>query len=458
MMVIHGMAYSGPYVKTSWPGYQPFSYRTTESWSPIQPAWQHMDHILRYLGRNQHILKAGTPRIDLAMYQSSSSWSPGQISDSENLQAQGFTYNFLGPENLQLPEAVVSDGLLAPNGPGYKTLIFLNNTQIDNDVLSKVREFNRVGLPIFFVGEVQEQPISSKPNETYNSADMVNEFISRGKNIHRVSTNDDLPAALARAYLTPRVQFTPMDSSILGVYRTEAKSKIDYIWLLNDGNATASSIAEFEVDREVLPFSLDAWTGDEQPIAHYSFSGNQVEIPLSLQPHETTIIGFKPLRGLRPAYVTKTTGQVESVGYTVDGKLYASLKGSSTVTVSGRDEHVLKATVPESSSISLWDLKIQNWRGSPNYTTSIETQITVHKFSNQSLVPWKEISADLESFSGIGTYSASFTVPDVGNIGAYLSVGPISNTLRVWVNDHQLSPFGADNVKVEISNYTPKQS
>jgi hypothetical protein len=115
----------------------------------------------------------------------------------------GFTYNFLGPENLQLPEAVVSDGLLAPNGPGYKTLIFLNNTQIDNDVLSKVREFDRVGLPIFFVGEVQEQPISSKPNETYNSVDMVNELISRGKNIHRVSTNDDLPAALARACLTP---------------------------------------------------------------------------------------------------------------------------------------------------------------------------------------------------------------------------------------------------------------
>ena len=92
MMVLHGMAYSGPYVKTSWPGYQPFSYRTTESWSPIQPAWQHMDDILGYLGRTQHILRAGRPRIDLAIYKSTSSWSPGRIYDSENLQSQGLHY------------------------------------------------------------------------------------------------------------------------------------------------------------------------------------------------------------------------------------------------------------------------------------------------------------------------------------------------------------------------------
>lgn len=89
MMVIHGMAYSGPYVETTWPGYQPFSYRTTESWSSVQPAWRHMDSIIEYLGRTQHILKAGKPRIDLAMYQSTSRWDPGRIYDSDNLQNQG---------------------------------------------------------------------------------------------------------------------------------------------------------------------------------------------------------------------------------------------------------------------------------------------------------------------------------------------------------------------------------
>ncbi|GIJ90351.1 hypothetical protein Asppvi_009305 [Aspergillus pseudoviridinutans] len=307
-------------------------------------------------------------------------------------------------------------------------------------------------LPIFFVGETQELPISSQAGETYNAADMVTELIMNGKNIYCVSANDDLPTALAKARITPRVQCTTPDSSILTVYRTERKSEIDYIWLLNNANVTASFVAYFEISRDVLPFSLDAWTGDVRPIAQYSFSRNQMEIPLKLQPHETTIIALRPLAGKRPAYVTKTTGKVEAVGYTVGGKLYASLKGPSMVTVRGTKEQSLNARVPASFSISLWDLEVQDWRGSTNYT-SIEPQILVHTFSNQSLVSWKEISPELESVSGIGIYSANFTVPSVKDIGAYLSVGPIFNTLRVWVNGHQLSPFAANNAKVDISHY-----
>ena len=123
---------------------------------------------------------------------------------SELIIRLGFTYNFLGPENLKLREVFVSDGLLAPNRPGYKALIFPNNTQIDDSVLSKVREFDRAGLQVFFVGEVQERAISSQPNESFNAADAVNELVLRRKNIHRVSTNDDLPAVLEEARITPR--------------------------------------------------------------------------------------------------------------------------------------------------------------------------------------------------------------------------------------------------------------
>lgn len=365
----------------------------------------------------------------------------------------GFSYNFVGPDILQLPDVSISDGLLGPKGPGYKALIFLNNSQIDNNVLSKVLEFDRAGLPIFFVGEVQELPISSRPNETYNAASMVKELVTRGRNIYHVSTNDNLPAALAKAHITSRVQYTTPNSSILSVYRAESESRINYIWLLNDANVTSSFVADFEVGLDVLPFSLDAWTGDVRPIAQYSLSRNGVEIPLKLQPYETTIIGFKPLRGERPAYVTKTSGQVEAVGYTVEGKLYASLRGSSAVTATGIKEQNLEASVPQPFSINFWDVEIEDWRGSNNSRTSIEPEILVHRFPNQSLVPWKEISPELESVSGIGTYSATFAVPNMRNIGAYLSVGPIFNTLRVWINGHQLSPFAADNAKVGISSF-----
>ncbi|KAL3450541.1 hypothetical protein BJX65DRAFT_305377 [Aspergillus insuetus] len=37
-------------------------------------------------------------------------------------------------------------------------------------------------------------------------------------------------------------------------------------------------------------------------------------------------------------------------------------------------------------------------------------------------------------------------------IGSCLSVGPIFNTLRVWVKGHRVGPFGADNVQIDISD------
>ncbi|CEN59796.1 hypothetical protein ASPCAL02240 [Aspergillus calidoustus] len=450
MMVIHGMSYSGPYVGTSWPGYQPFAYRFTDTWSRVQPSWQHMKDTLDYLGRNQHILKAGKPRIDLAMYYSPSRWSSNQVYDSDNLQQQGYAYNFISPQNLHLPNVSVSDGLLAPNGPGYQALVFLNDTRIDDKVLSKVKEFSHAGLPVFFVGDVQSPPLSPQPNETGNTSDMVEELI-KNDNIHHVSTYDELPAALEMAEIIPRVQIDAVNSSVLSVYRTEPESGIDYIWLFNNAAVATTFTADFRVHGR-LPFSLNAWTGTPRPIARYSFSDNRLRIPLTLQSFETTIIALKPLTVARPPWVAYSTDLVEAVNYNRDGRLVASLKGPAVVTINGTENKTLSAVVPSPTELKHWDLEIHDWRAIPN-DTSIEPQILVHKFANQSLLPWNDISPELEAMSGIGIYSAKFAVPNIKGIGGFLSVGAIFHTLRAWVNGHQLDPFGADGVKVDITPY-----
>jgi hypothetical protein len=332
-------------------------------------------------------------------------------------------------------------------------LVFLNNTQIDEEVLSKVREFDRAGLPVFFVGEVQPLPLSSRPNEPYNTSILVEQLIAHGTNIHHVKRNGDLPAALAKASITPRVQFSFPNSSIFSVYRTETQSGNDYVWLFNNANATFSSAPTFQVSKDRVPFLLDAWTGDTRPIGQYSFSNTGMRIPLRLQPYETIIIGFRSLTGKRQSWVTNTSGAVKAVSYTVDGRLYASIKGPSRVRINNTTERTLDAVVPSPTSLKLWNLEIQDWKGYPNDTTSVGTHISTHKFKNQVLLPWKSISPELENVSGIGTYTSNFTVPDIEDIGAYLSVGPIFNTLRVWVNGYMVGPFAADNAAVDISNY-----
>jgi hypothetical protein len=89
MNVIHGFPASVPYINTTWPGYTAFFYRYTEMWNQIQPAWDHMQENLDYVGRNQWILQQGSPRIDLAFYSYKSPWAPTIEYKSTNLADLG---------------------------------------------------------------------------------------------------------------------------------------------------------------------------------------------------------------------------------------------------------------------------------------------------------------------------------------------------------------------------------
>lgn len=67
-MVIHGYAYSGGYVGTTWPGYTPFQYEYTEMWNHRQPVWRHLDDLMLYSARNSMVMQHGVPKIDIAFY------------------------------------------------------------------------------------------------------------------------------------------------------------------------------------------------------------------------------------------------------------------------------------------------------------------------------------------------------------------------------------------------------
>lgn len=76
-LVMHGFAYSGDYVNTTWPGYTPFQYDFTEAWNPRQPAWRHLNDTFLYAARNSMVLQQGTPKIDLAFYYNAFPWNQG---------------------------------------------------------------------------------------------------------------------------------------------------------------------------------------------------------------------------------------------------------------------------------------------------------------------------------------------------------------------------------------------
>jgi hypothetical protein len=68
VMVIHGYAYGGEYVGTTWPGYTPFQYEFSEMWNARQPAWRHFDDLMSYSARNSMISQSGISKVDVVFY------------------------------------------------------------------------------------------------------------------------------------------------------------------------------------------------------------------------------------------------------------------------------------------------------------------------------------------------------------------------------------------------------
>jgi hypothetical protein len=99
MMVIHGYAYGGEYVGTTWPGYTPFQYEYTETWNYRHPAWIHLNDTVLYAARNSLVLQTGIPKVDVAFYYFENPYKgtsgAGSAYAPEDFNALGRQFSFL---------------------------------------------------------------------------------------------------------------------------------------------------------------------------------------------------------------------------------------------------------------------------------------------------------------------------------------------------------------------------
>ena len=91
MEVIHGLAYSGEYTGTTWPGYNAFGFMFTEMWNSKIPSWEQIKESLEYSARHSLILQRGTPQVDVATYYYPAPWAPSPSFPSTILGSLGKT-------------------------------------------------------------------------------------------------------------------------------------------------------------------------------------------------------------------------------------------------------------------------------------------------------------------------------------------------------------------------------
>ena len=458
--VFHGFPYSGEYGNTTWPVFTTFNYQYSDMHGAHRPDWFQYRGAMDYVARNNWVMQAGVPKMDVAFWQKVTT-QPGHVElrtyEPTDLEEMGYTYEYLSPDNFLLPGAEVIDGVLAPEAQGFKAMLVRANDSLTVDGVKKLVEFAHDGLSIVLAGGIPETYVG-----TYNSMDLresrrsLREAATSLPNVH--VTEDYLVAStLSSIGVLPRTQIrsiSPTNATWFTNWRSS--QDCDYIYIYNDaiklpqGQGAAEATIQFK--SKGTPYEYDAWTGQQTPFGgDVSNDDGGTTLSLSLAGNQTTIIAF-----------------------------HHSKRSESTDHGSWHDGHISHAEqiphpFPTSSAfnpidpaqsliLTNWTLVVEHWDPPAelyNITGGASKHNTTHHLPH--LVSWQEIPG-LQNVSGRGYYSASFVWPPTPPPSpsdhhptperkVLLDFGSIPNTLTATLNSLPLPPL--DPTRPRILDINP---
>ncbi|CAK7218393.1 hypothetical protein SBRCBS47491_003494 [Sporothrix bragantina] len=464
-LVLHGLAYSGAYPNTTWPGYVPFTYAWSDMMNRQQPAWDFMkDGFFDYLARTMYVLQQGVPKLDVAFYQQHTSYKrPATNYEPDDLLAAGYTYGYLDPTTLASPEAAVRDGVLALDKQAYRALIVRGSDTIRTvEAADTLAKHAHAGLPLIFAGGL---PSYLGRGSHHDSAGRAYVYQTLGAlrhldNVHFVPHEDGLADVLASRGVVPRTRIVSSSSSssrIWPMWRETDDGSAQYAFVFNDGNERSTVSMAFQTTGR--PYRYDAASGAVTAINLYTQDKykNTTTLSLDLEQHQAILVGFH--NNEAPAlHATNTSAGILDVRLSDDGKRIFAIVGPSSSkhtewvqTSDGVVHHVpASRAAPAAFNLTNWTLIVEHWDPPSSLLAGDNAQRwnSTHKLNH--LASWQHIPR-LKHVSGRGYYSTSFVWKGKSD-GAFLSLGPVIQTVTVSVNGRALpsvDPLGAS--KMDIS-------
>nr|WP_306663947.1 glycosyl hydrolase [Robertmurraya korlensis] len=474
--LLHTYAYS--YMDTPgnanamWPGRSPFGNFFSEAWKDNMPQWEHMDILGDYLARTSFAIREGTTKRDIAVYKHSY-WWPRHVSGiwrDPELSDAGFTYDFLSPASLDLPEATVKNGKLASNTAEYQAFVFdTTNTKDMQDVgnalmtlsaVKKMVEYANAGLPIIMVGSYPTGMPGIVTNQEKAEFDSAITKLKKSKNVVVVASQGEVPSALTKLKVAPYAENkTPErimsyrtkteDADIYYVYNrsrnyvegidsTFHNSLTNYGYKKEDGGTVTTKIA---LTGEGVPYTLNAYTGKIERIGNYEVDSNgKIVVEVTLDVNDATLIAVAPKNWVNGDQVSKKQISLQDSIVVDNWDLeIKSFTNKNDISAVGPDASEMKYTTI--SNISLPTLKTWTELGTIKATVTEE----------DGTVSTKDV--DLGTISGVGNYSTTLTLPSSWKEknGAYLTIENSYDTVRVSINGVELPNVNPLSLKTDIS-------
>ena len=141
------------------PAWVPFGGAFSENYATIS-AWDEAPAVMARLTREQALLRAGKPVIDVAVLRNSY-WDTGHFKiapghdywTDPGMDAAGLTHDYVSPALLASPGWAPAKGRAASAGPGYRAIVVMPGQPLPVAALEALIETARAGVPVLVAGE-----------------------------------------------------------------------------------------------------------------------------------------------------------------------------------------------------------------------------------------------------------------------------------------------------------------
>jgi hypothetical protein len=481
--VLHGYSsICGSENSTRWPGHEGMWPVFSDRFDRRQPFARHFPEWTAMLARFQMILRQGEPRRDILMLRLDYHFN-GKLHRNNGirdktiyetmylrahrgiywrdmaLQDAGYTYDYIAPQLLEEREVSVRDGIINGEGPAYRGLVIFQEA-LPLSSAKRIYQFARAGLKVIIVNGVTEM-IRNEIFVTHKKAACKTPYLD-GKdgelaeimaemkklpNVKIAGNQKEVPELLREMGVKPRAGFVKPNAKILTFTRDTGDMRYVFVYHYMYLENKAFSFA-IEIEGEGKPFLVDCWRNEIRELGKYKNLEGFTRVELTLAPGEAAVIALEI--GGKDAFHAVDAEDCEVIKK--EGKLFLKTRASGACTAVFNDASKVKKeiTVPESITLSKWNLTVENWdqgekkiieedRGLGYISREVcyETKKTLINAGKTRLKPWKDIPRLGPEVSGIGYYETGFILPAEWNTkhGAVLSLDNANGcSVAVYVN------------------------
>ena len=424
--------------------------------------WKKVRPFNDYLARISYVLQEADFQADVLYYYGDTIPNYGGHKRSRFNPGEGYDFELLNTEILFGLEVKNGKIINPRNGAEFKVLALTKEHEINPKVLSKLEQMASSGAII-----TGPKPNRIAPERNMKELPNMNGWLdnlwkpfskqSFKPGSKAIYYNVSVGEILKALELSPDFSYKGNGFYTLD-YTHYQKGDMDFYFIVNTTGEWLSRDLIFRQEGEV-PELWNPENGNISPIPIYKETAEGISLPLSLAPHESAFVVFKP--GIKPVHFTKIAhGGIHppKVRYSDQGIEFWE-EGEFGLG-HGEDTLIINNFPNVKALEGAWEIYFPEGWGAPDKAIFPE------------LKSWTESENEgIKYFSGTARYEKNFIhemhASEYPEAKIYLDLGDLSHVAEVWLNDKPLGitwskPYrfdvteaikpGINTLKIEVAN------